>query len=747
MQSNTITFHISGMHCASCAANIQRKLNKTQGVTNATVNYANATGSATINDANTKKSVVKAVAGLGYTAHIGADDTDDIVTREQAIELKKLTRTLLLGGILSTLLIIGAMVPVAPEILKNMYIMAILATPVQFFVGWRFYQGAFSALRNRTTNMDTLIVLGTSVAYFYSLVVVLFNEYLVSQTNLPTHIYFETSATIITLVLLGKYLEARAKGQTNTAIKKLIGLQVKTAHVYRDNQLTDLPLDQVVASDRILVKPGEKIPVDGTIVSGTAYINEGMVTGESLPVTKLVGDNVIGATLNTQSAFEMVVTKIGDDTLLAAIIRMVREAQGSQPQIQKLVDVIAAYFVPTIILISLFTFAVWIVFGPEPKLLSAITSMIAVLIIACPCALGLATPTSIMVGIGKGAQKGILIKNANVLEIGDRVDTVILDKTGTLTEGKPSVQELIFTDTYSIDDQHTLLALIQKAEDQSTHPLATAITQYIQKLPNFDTNKNNLQLDNVTDFPGAGITAKTSTGLLVIGTDILLTQNNVALNQNLIEQATSFAQQAQTIVHVGYDGTHIAFFGIADSIKLTAAGTVKTLIENKITPIMITGDNPKTAQQIATQVGISNFKGRVLPQDKESIVRELQSQGKVVAMVGDGTNDAPALAAADIGIAMGNGTDVAIATAGITLLRGDIALVPQALKLTRATMHNIRENLLWAFGYNVILIPVAMGILYPVWHIQLNPMFAAAAMALSSISVVGNALRLKRIKL
>lgn len=747
MQSNTITFHISGMHCASCAANIQRKLNKTQGVTNATVNYANATGSATINDANTKKSIVKAVAGLGYTAHIGADDTDDIVAREQAIELKKLIRTLLLGGILSTLLIIGAMVPVAPEILKNMYIMAILATPVQFFVGWRFYLGAFSTLRNRTTNMDTLIVLGTSVAYFYSLVVVLFNEYLVSQTNLPTHIYFETSATIITLVLLGKYLEARAKGQTNTAIKKLIGLQVKTAHVYRDNQLTDLPLDQVVASDRILVKPGEKIPVDGTIVNGTAYINEGMVTGESLPVTKLVGDNVIGATLNTQSAFEMVVTKIGDDTLLAAIIRMVREAQGSQPQIQKLVDVIAAYFVPTIILISLFTFAVWIVFGPEPKLLSAITSMIAVLIIACPCALGLATPTSIMVGIGKGAQKGILIKNANVLEIGDQVDTVILDKTGTLTEGKPSVQELIFTDTYSIDDQHTLLALIQKAEDQSTHPLATAITQYIQKLPNFDTNKNNLQLDNVTDFPGAGITAKTSTSLLVIGTDILLTQNNVALNQNLIDQATSFAQQAQTIVHVGYDGTHIAFFGIADSIKLTAAGTVKTLIENKITPIMITGDNPKTAQQIATQVGISNFKARVLPQDKESIVRELQSQGKVVAMVGDGINDAPALAAADIGIAMGNGTDVAIATAGITLLRGDIALVPQALKLTRATMHNIRENLLWAFGYNVILIPVAMGILYPIWQIQLNPMFAAAAMALSSVSVVGNALRLKRIKL
>lgn len=735
------------MHCASCAANIQRKLNKTQGVTNATVNYANATGSATINDANTKKSIVKAVAGLGYTAHIGADDTDDIVAREQAIELKKLIRTLLLGGILSTLLIIGAMVPVAPEILKNMYIMAILATPVQFFVGWRFYLGAFSTLRNRTTNMDTLIVLGTSVAYFYSLVVVLFNEYLVSQTNLPTHIYFETSATIITLVLLGKYLEARAKGQTNTAIKKLIGLQVKTAHVYRDNQLTDLPLDQVVASDRILVKPGEKIPVDGTIVNGTAYINEGMVTGESLPVTKLVGDNVIGATLNTQSAFEMVVTKIGDDTLLAAIIRMVREAQGSQPQIQKLVDVIAAYFVPTIILISLFTFAVWIVFGPEPKLLSAITSMIAVLIIACPCALGLATPTSIMVGIGKGAQKGILIKNANVLEIGDQVDTVILDKTGTLTEGKPSVQELIFTDTYSIDDQHTLLALIQKAEDQSTHPLATAITQYIQKLPNFDTNKNNLQLDNVTDFPGAGITAKTSTSLLVIGTDILLTQNNVALNQNLIDQATSFAQQAQTIVHVGYDGTHIAFFGIADSIKLTAAGTVKTLIENKITPIMITGDNPKTAQQIATQVGISNFKARVLPQDKESIVRELQSQGKVVAMVGDGINDAPALAAADIGIAMGNGTDVAIATAGITLLRGDIALVPQALKLTRATMHNIRENLLWAFGYNVILIPVAMGILYPIWQIQLNPMFAAAAMALSSVSVVGNALRLKRIKL
>jgi P-type Cu+ transporter len=736
-----ISFPISGMHCASCAVNAQRRLQKVPGVTQANVNYANEQATVEFDEEKcTVDHLCSAVESLGYKAHPDAKDGEDVIAQERAREMRDLKIKLSVSGVLNGLLMFGAMVPFAPAFLKEMTVMWLLATPIQFWAGGQYYRSAFSGLKNRTANMDTLIALGTSVAYFFSLANMLF-EPTFSKLGLEGHTYFEVSATIITLILLGKFLELRAKGQTSEAIRKLLDLQAKTARVLRDGKELDLPLEQIVKGDHILVRPGEKVPLDGKIVHGETSIDESMVTGESLPVEKKKGDNVIGATVNQSGSFEMIAEKIGSETLLAQIITLVKQAQGSRAPIQKLTDTVSSYFVPIVIIISLLTFLVWFNFGPDPRFIWGLVSTISVLIIACPCALGLATPTSIMVGIGKGAENGILVKDAEALERASKVNTILFDKTGTLTEGKPVVQQFKILPN---NKEEVIQALVLSVEKQSHHPLAEAVVRY---LTDKVSPKKIYKIDKLTDKAGRGIEAKIKKQTIRIGTSKMMTEKKLSIPEKLETQVEEWRNKAWTVSYVGIDNKIVAAIAIADTLKETALSTVTQLKKMGVTPIMMTGDNEHTARAIASQVGITEVFAEVLPQDKEARVTELKKQGKIVAMVGDGINDAPALAAADVGMAMGGGTDVAIESAGITLLRSDVALVPQALRLSKKTMRNIQQNLLWAFGYNIILIPVAMGVLYPMFHIQLNPILASAAMALSSVSVVTNALRLKTVKL
>lgn len=729
-KTQTISFHISGMHCASCAANIQRKLSKTEGVTSATVNYGNSQGVVTFDPQKCDlKDIENAVSSLGYKAHVQKTGHEhaDLAEEERIKDLALLKRKLVIGGVVTIILMF---------FVKDPFIMLILATPVQFWVGRDYYLSALSALKNKTANMDTLIALGTSVAYFYSLFVVLFTEVLES-VGIPAHVYFEVSVTIITLVLLGKFLELRARGQTTATIKKLLGLQVKTAHLIKNNKISEVPIEHVQKGDLLLVRPGEKVPVDGKIIKGASWLDESMVTGESLPVEKKLGDGVIGSTLNTSGSFEMKATKVGEETVLFQIIELVKKAQGSRPQIQNLVDKVSAYFVPTVIVLSVITFVIWLILGPDPKFLYALTAMISVLIIACPCALGLATPTSLMVGIGKGAENGILIKNAEALEVAGKTTHVIFDKTGTLTEGKPKVQETIILDK-------TVLPIAYLIESKSHHPLATAIVNYLEEK---GIKKAKKDLTDFKDIAGKGVYAKAGKDRVFIGTQKLMKESKVQMDLDILLKAQDLRINAQTVSFVGLNNKVVAAFGIADSAKKESKKAIEKITKLGLTPILLTGDNKQTAEVIGKSLGIAEIEAEVLPEDKEKKVRELRGGERVISMIGDGINDAPALAAADVGIAMGTGTDVAIESAGVTLLRGDVNLVAAAIRLSRATMRNIRQNLFWAFGYNIILIPVAMGILYPFFKIQLSPILASAAMAFSSVSVVANALRLKSVKL
>lgn len=765
---STLSFHVSGMHCASCAANIQRALNKIPEVEEATVNYANEQATVKVTQAQSSALSTKleqAVSKLGYTAHVGVEDTTSLAQHEHHHRVHHLQHKLLVSGVFTVFLIIGAMIPGLPSWLswlKDPIVMAVLATPVQFWAGASYYKSALSALRNRTTNMDTLIALGTSIAYFYSLAVVLFGGWL-SARGLDAHLYFETSATIITLVLLGKYLEERAKGQTSTAIRNLLTLQVKTA--YRrmpDGTVQAVPIEEIQSGDELVVKPGEKVPVDGTIIEGHSSVNESMITGESLPVSKKKGDTVIGATLNVSHAFVLRAEKVGNETLLSQIIRLVREAQGSRAPIQKLVDVVSSYFVPAVIVLSLITFGAWFVFGPDPRWLSAMINMIAVLIIACPCALGLATPTSLMVGIGRGAGEGILIKDAQALEIAYRLKVLVFDKTGTLTEGKPAVQQVSIEPGLNLQQTQQIWRDVLAIEQQSSHPLATAIVEYgkrehiqpatetfsVQEIPGKGV-RGSLKSKGSSKAKAAGKNASTTKAekTVLIGNEKLLNQFDVEIPSSWREQIEQWRAQAQTLSFVALDGELVGIIGIADTLRANAKKMIQEIHKLHILPVLLTGDSQATARVIAAELGIEHVEAEVLPSQKEATVRALQQQHGVVGMVGDGINDAPALAAADVSIAMGGGTDVAIETAGITLLRNDISLIPRALKLSQRTMYNIRQNLVWAFGYNVVLIPVAMGALYPVWGIQMNPMLAAGAMAFSSVSVVLNSIRLKGVRL
>jgi P-type Cu+ transporter len=617
------------------------------------------------------------------------------------------------------------------------WIELLLSTPVVLWAGWPFFQRGWASVVNRSTNMFTLIAIGTGVAYFYSLVAAVFPGIFPTSfremTDRPA-LYFEAAAAIVTLVLLGQVLELRARSRTGAAIRALLDLAPRTARVVRDGSEQDIPLDQVQVGDRLRVRPGEKIPVDGVVLEGRSSVDESMITGESVPVEKIEGARVIGATVNASGAFVMRAERVGSETLLAQIVTMVSQAQRSRAPIQRLADKVAGWFVPAVIALSALTFVAWAIFGPQPRFAHAIVNAVAVLIIACPCALGLATPMAVMVGTGRGAHAGVLIKNAEALETLEKVDTLVIDKTGTLTEGKPRVTSF---STGNPRDEFEPLRLAASVERASEHPIASAVVAA--------AHQHNLKLSEVRDFesrPGKGIVAVVDGKRVAVGNSAMLREEGVQQNAFLLGTAPTGAT-----IFVAVDHQYAGSISVSDPIKQSAASAIRDLKKQDLRIVMLTGDNRVIAESVAHQLGIDEFHAEVLPGDKARIVKELQQQGRIVAMAGDGINDAPALAQADVGIAMGTGTDVAIESAGITLVKGDLSGIVRARKLSRATMKNIRQNLFFAFIYNSIGVPVAGGILYPFFGILLSPVFAAAAMSFSSVSVITNSLRLRRVSL
>ena len=739
-------FQVLGMDCASCAANIEIFLKKIDGIEKVNVNLPAAKAAVDFDEKKvSEKEIIEAIEKLGYKAslmdtdamHAPGHDHEKMMREE---ELKNLKRKVFVGAVLSILVFWGSFpewFPWTPEFLMNRVVLFFLATPVQFWVGWQFYRGFLIALKNKMANMDTLIAVGTSAAYGYSLVATFFPE-VFRGAGLEVNLYFDTAAIIITLILLGRLLEARARAGTSEAIKKLMGLRAKTARVVRDGEEKDIPVEEVVVGDIVVVRPGEKIPVDGIITEGRTSIDESMVTGESMPVTKEVGEPVIGATINKFGAFKFRATKVGKETILAQIIELVLRAQGSKAPIQKLADKVTAIFVPSVLGIAAITFIIWLIFGPAPAFTFALLNFVAVLIIACPCALGLATPTAIMVGTGLGAANGILIKDAESLEIAHRANAVVMDKTGTITTGKPSLTDVVSLTSLP---ENEIIFLAASAEKNSEHPLGQAIVEAAK-----NKNITLAEADSFEAVAGAGVRANISGKKVLVGTKQLMIGQEIVIAAGE-EKMAGLEGQGKTVMIVAVDGKEIGLIAVADTPKESSRAGVEKLKEMGLEVIMMTGDNQKTAEAIAREVGIERVIAKVLPERKAEEIQKLQAEGKIVAMVGDGINDAPALAAADIGIAMGTGTDIAMEAGDITLIKGDLSGVVAALELSRATMKIIKQNLFWAYAYNTILIPVAAGVLYPFFGVLLNPILAAAAMGLSSISVVGNSLRLKRVKL
>jgi len=742
---------IQGMTCASCVNRVEKALSSLKGVVHVNVNFATERASVEYLPGEvTIKDLKKVVQEAGYQVlelKVG-DSTlreEDIVEKERLLREQDLSRlkwkfiigAILLGPIL--VLMYGASLlekwfGLSKEI--NFFIQFLLATPVQFWAGWQFYVGFWKAAKHKTSDMNTLIAVGTSAAYLYSLIVT-FGPHLIMVKGLMVDVYFDTSAAIIVLILLGRFLEARAKGRTSEAIKKLIGLQPKTARVLRNGNEVDIPVEEVTPGDVVIVRPGEKIPVDGSVREGYSSVDESMVTGESLPVEKRAGDTVIGATMNKTGTFKFEATKVGRDTVLSQIIRLVQEAQGSKPPIARLVDVIASYFVPVVIGIAILTFIIWYLFGPHPALTYAFLNFIAVLIIACPCALGLATPTSIMVGTGKGAENGILIRGAEALETAHQLNTIVLDKTGTLTKGEPSVTDIIEGERFS---RKEILTMAASAEKGSEHPLGEAI---VKKAKEEDLNL--LDPRGFQAIAGQGIEAIVDSKRILLGNVKLMEERKVHLN-GLSEKAGHLSTEGKTPMFLAVEGQAAGIIAVADTLKENSKEAVEALRRMGLEVVMLTGDNERTARAIAHQIGIDRVLAEVLPEMKAEEVKRLQAEGKKVGMVGDGINDAPALAQANVGIAIGTGTDVAMESSDITLIGGDLRGVVTAIALSKATIRNIRQNLFWAFAYNTILIPVAAGVLFPFWGILLNPIFAAGAMAFSSVTVVTNALRLRKFK-
>ena len=711
METTKKSFPIVGMHCASCAKLIERKLNKTSGVISSSVNYASEIATVEVENGVKDDDIKKAIEDVGYK--IGTN-----IEEEKKKELQNLKIKVIVSSILSLLVFIGSFpewFSFIPGFLSNPFLLLLLSAPVQFWAGRQFYLATWSGLKNRAASMDTLIAIGTTAAYGYSILSIL---------GITKGTYFDTAAVIITLILLGRFLEAKAKAHTSDAIKKLLGLQAKTARALRKNAQgklveIDIPIEEVKVGDLIRVRPGEKVPTDGEIVEGESAVDESMVTGESMPVGKFKGDIVIGATLNKNGSFVFRATKVGKDTMLAQIVEMVASAQSSRAPIQRLADSVSSYFVPVVLMLSVLTFIVWFDFGLPAN---AFINTIAVLIIACPCAMGLATPTAIMVGTGKGAEKGILIKDAEALETAHKIKTIIFDKTGTLTIGKPTVTDV---------SGEKILEIVGSLEQASEHTLAEAILNRVKE--------KGIKLSKVSGFkayPGLGIGGKVNGRKYFFG--------NRGEKNEIIKRLES---EGKTVMLLESGEKIIGYVAVADMLKEGVREVVAKLEEIGIESWMVTGDNERTASAIAKEAGIKNVLAQVLPDQKAAKVKEFKEKGNIVSFAGDGINDAPALAASDVGIAMGTGTDVAIESAGITLLNKDIGSVLTAINLSKVTLRVIKQNLIWAFGYNVILIPVAAGILYPFTGWLLNPALAAFAMAASSISVVLNSLRLTRVRI
>ncbi|QZT34886.1 heavy metal translocating P-type ATPase [Caldalkalibacillus thermarum TA2.A1] len=731
-----VEFEVDGMSCAACANRIEKTLNKMAGVFQANVNFALERAAVAYNPAEvTPEEMIKRIDQLGFKLSLKEDRAglDQAQDRETGRQFRKFV-----WAAVFSLPLLWTMVSHfewaafiwVPDVLLNPWVQWALATPVQFVSGWQFYKGAYKALRNKSANMDVLVALGTSAAYFYSLYLSI--DWLRTGAH-HVDLYYETAAIIITLILLGKYFEAKAKGRTSQAIKKLMGLKPKTALVIRNGQEIEIPVDEVVVGDIILVKPGQKIPVDGEVIAGRSAVDESMLTGESIPVDKEAGDEVIGATINKNGTLKIKATKVGKDTALAQIVRVVEEAQGSKAPIQRMVDKVSGIFVPIVVIFAFLTFLFWYLILTPGQLGSALIPTISILVIACPCALGLATPTSIMAGSGRSAEHGILFKGGEHLEKTQAITTVVLDKTGTVTKGEPEMTDVLVNPDAGLSEEE-LLRLVGSAEKPSEHPLAQALVQGIMD--------RNIKLTHPKAFeavPGHGITAEVDQHQVLVGTRRLMAKHNIDVSPAL-GQLEQLEQEGKTAMLVAVDGTYAGIVAVADRVKETSREAVARMKAMGLEVLMITGDNERTARAIARQVGIDHVLAEVLPEGKADEVKKLQQQGKKVAMVGDGINDAPALAVADIGMAIGTGTDIAMETADIALMRGDLNSVVDALLMSRKTMRNIKQNLFWAFCYNTAAIPVAAAGL-------LQPWIAGAAMAFSSVSVVLNALRLQRVKL
>ncbi len=736
-----VTLSLSGMHCASCANSIQSATRSISGVASSNVNFATEEVAVEFDEKKTSASAIqKVIKDIGYEAILPDQIDGDREKNVRLSEMQDLTRKVWIGGVIGVILVIGSLpmmtglqIPLIPEWLHNRWFQLAIALPVQLWCGSSFYIGAWKAFKNHTATMDTLIALGTLAAFSYSITVTLNPTFFIAQ-GLQPEVYYEVSVIVITLILLGKLFENRAKGETSDAIRKLIGLQAKTARVLRDGQESDIPIEDVLINDIVLVRPGQKIPVDGEAIAGNSTVDESMVTGESIPIEKKVGDRVIGATMNKSGSLQIRASHIGKDSVLSQIVQLVKDAQGSKAPIQRLADQVTGWFVPVVISIAIATFIIW--FEIMGNITLATISAVGVLIIACPCALGLAAPTSIMVGTGKGAENGILIKDAGSLELAHKIQTIVLDKTGTLTEGKPVV-----TDVFALNkNDDELLKLVAAIERNSEHPLAEAVVNHAKQ--------NDLTIPEVTEFiaiAGSGVQGKVDNALVQVGTRRWMDELKIDTSK-LHQYQDSWEAGGKTVVLIAVDNVACGLIGIADKLKPSSQTAVAALQRMKIEVVMLTGDNQSTAEAIAREVGIKRVFAGVRPDQKVAKIRELQAEGKVVAMVGDGINDAPALAQADVGLAIGTGTDVAIAASDITLISGDLQGIVTAIQLSRATISNIQQNLFFAFIYNVAGIPIAAGILYPFFGWLLNPIIAGAAMALSSISVVTNALRLRNFR-